>query len=93
MTLHTNMGTKQEVSCTICTVHWFVMGNGDGGNRNVVTCGRRRWWQQDCRNVWKKQEINIYVFIGNSMQKDNRGDREADVRIILKCMSEKGQVL
>jgi hypothetical protein len=27
------------------------------------------------------------------MQKDNGGDRETDVRTILKCMSEIGQVL
>jgi hypothetical protein len=57
-----------------------VLGNGDGGNRKVITtCGRN-----------KKLTHN---FIGNSMQKDNGGDRETDVRTILKCMSEIGQVL
>jgi len=56
------------------------MGNGDGGNRKVITCGRNK-------------KLIYTFFIGNSMQKDNRGDREIDVRIILKCMSEKGQIL
>ena len=77
---HTHMWTKQETSCTVCTVHWFVIGNGDGGNRKVITCGRNK-------------KLIYTFFIGNSMQKDNRGDREIDVRIILKCMSEKGQIL
>jgi hypothetical protein len=57
------------------------MANGDGGNRKAITmCGRN------------KKLIHM-SFIGNSMQKDNRGDREIDVRITLKCMSEKEQVL
>lgn len=79
--LHTHVWTKQETSCIIFTVRWFVMGNGEGGNRKVIkTCGRNK-------------KLIYMFFIGNSMQKDNRGDRETDVRIILKCMSEKGQVL
>lgn len=60
---------------------------------SLVCVGKWRWWQQDGHNMWKKQEIYVYMFfIGNSMQKDNKGDREIDVRIILKCLSEKGQV-
>jgi hypothetical protein len=57
------------------------MGNGDGGNRKAITmCGRN-------------EKLIYTFFIGNSMQKDNRGDREIDFRIILKCTSEKEQVL
>jgi hypothetical protein len=42
-TLHTPMWTKQETSFTVCTVHWFVLGNGDSGNRMVTTmCGRNK---------------------------------------------------
>jgi hypothetical protein len=53
------------------------MGNGDGGNRKAITmCGRNK-------------KLIYTFFIGNSMQKDNRGDREIDVRMILKCMSQK----
>ena len=72
---------KHKTSHGVCTVHLFVMGNGDVGDKKVITTGARN------------KKLIYTFFIGNSMQKVNRGDREIDVRIILKCMSEKGRVL